>query len=290
MWSFLAFQVAWAEEEIAVTSTEENQRDKRDSKFIEVDFPALYKEYKQNKAKMTDFAFKTWWESVNVRLEGTYVKGTAIVKNAKNGWTGLYVEMGTENESEALSVRLYLDKKYDTEVQSVLALEPGKPLTFTGKLDEITALWGAVSVILTQGTIGKENQLEERFIEVDFPALYKEYKQNKAKMTDFAFKTWWESVNVRLEGTYVKSTAIVKNVKNGWTGLYVEMGTENESEALSVTLYLDKKYDTEVQSVLALEPGKPLAFTGKLDEIAALWGVISVILTQGAISHEFQIE
>jgi uncharacterized membrane protein len=83
MWSFLAFQVAWAEEEIAVTSTEENQRDKRDSKFIEVDFPALYKEYKQNKAKMTDFAFKTWWESVNVRLEGTYVKGTAIVKNAK---------------------------------------------------------------------------------------------------------------------------------------------------------------------------------------------------------------
>jgi hypothetical protein len=183
LWCYLAFQatLALAEEKIEETSTQ-NAQTEQHSQFFEVDFLTLYKEFKENKAKMTDFAFKTWWKQINTTLEGKYVKGTAIVKNVKDGLTGLHVKMGAESEDDALSVLLYLDKKDESEVKTALTLEPGKPLTFTGRLDGISKLGNAVSVFFDQGAIGHEFKIPEEKVPAESKSKETASKDSKSSI------------------------------------------------------------------------------------------------------------
>ena len=80
LWCLLAVQGVLAEEKIAKTTVENYQFQKQDSGFIEVDFPALFEEYKTNKAEMTKFAFKAWWKKVNDTLEVTYIEESAVIE------------------------------------------------------------------------------------------------------------------------------------------------------------------------------------------------------------------
>ena len=157
----LTAQLSWAGNDIEEISTKTTQVQNQNDRFLEVDFPSLYKEYKENKKKMTNFAFKTWWKQVNETLEGNYVRGTAIVKNVKDGWTGLHVKMGSDSKDDFISIILYINKQDQTEIQTALTLEPGKRLTFTGKLEKIDALWGTISVIFLEGAIGHEFKITE---------------------------------------------------------------------------------------------------------------------------------
>lgn len=146
-------------------------------------------------------------------------------------------------------------------------------------------------LVLSQSALAEEQSAQDnRFLEVDFSSLYHEYKEKKKTLTDFAFDAWWKQVNETLEGQYVRGTAIIENVKDGWTGLHVDMGTGNKEELLSVRLYIDKNDETEIQAALALKPTESLTFTGKLDSITSVFGAISVVFLEGAIGHEFKIQ